>query len=285
MTTLLTARPAAGRDVAQGPSLDTAVGDCGGAAGPPLRLTVGTFGWTDMSGISYGADGLPIRGERDPNAVATRVLGHGVDAPDPDGPPGAIDTTYPALGAAHMDVAVEALATRKTCAVTLMWGDQVEPRWIGISDYVHDLSHTGNSVYLAVTTPTWYQPQTTLKGYPKVLEWYAQQFARLLDRMRAVPLGNGTLLDRSVVIWISDNGSGPDHSGDFLPIVIAGRAGGRLDVQRYLEFAPRPIPWSEVYIPRRTQGDLLAALASLWGIGTFGDPAIARQPMTEILKP
>jgi len=280
MLTLLTARPVRAAGVAEGLSFDTAVGDCGGTAGPPLRLTVGKFAYDDgLAGVSFGADGVAIRGERDPNVAAMRVLGHGVTAPDPNG---ILENIYPALGAAHIDVAVEALATAKACAVTLMWGDYLQPRWLNAFDYLHELSHYNNSIYSAVTT---LMPPATRSDFMKVQIWYAQQLAVLLGRLRSIPLGNGTLLDRSVVVWISETGSGGDHIGYFIPVVIAGRGGGRLDVARFIEVTQRPVPWAEINTVKRTQGDLLAALAQIWGIPSFGDPAIVRQPLTEIFLP
>jgi hypothetical protein len=279
MISLLTAQPAGLGGLAYGPSLDTIVGDCGGAAGPPLRLAIGKFGFEDNPGVSFGANGTAIRGDGDPGAVATRVLGHTVTSPDPAGN---IDDIYPALGAAHMDVLVEALATGKSCAATLMWGDQVSPSWLGSTISIHELSHLSNGLYNGVTSNA--QPSPSGQ-FVALQRWYAQQFASLLDRLRAVPVGPGTLLDRSVVVWISESGSGSDHTGYFIPVVIAGRAGGRLDVGRFLQVKPRPVPIGEVQTIVRTQGDLLAALAGLWGIASFGDPAIARQPLTEILTP
>jgi hypothetical protein len=280
MISLLTAQRAGLAGGTYGPSLDTTVGDCGGAAGPPLRLAVGKLGFEDNPGISFGASGTPaIRGDGDPNAVATRILGHTVTSPDPGGN---INDIYPALGAAHMDVLVEALATGKSCAATLMWGDQVSPSWLGTNTSVHELSHLANSLFSGVTANP---PPSTSGQFVALQRWYAQQFASLLDRLRAIPVGPGTLLDRSVVVWISEAGSGSDHTGYFIPVVIAGRAGGRLDVGRFVQVKPRPVPIAEVQTIVRTQGDLLAALASLWGIANFGDPAIARQPLTEILKP
>jgi len=283
MITLLTARPALTNARADGPSFDTVIGDCGGTAGPPLRLAVGQFGFDDNPGVSFGADGLAIRGERDPRAAAMRVLGHDVTAPDPTGD---IDANYPALGAAHMDVAAEALATSKACVVTLMWGDHVAPRWLGATQSVHELSHLANSLYPTVSS----QPPASDPSNPfvKLQTWYAQQLASLLDRLRATPLGAGTLLDRSVVLWISDSGAGQDHTGAYIPIVIAGGGGGRLDVGRAIEVKPH-IPASGQFIEywsvTRTQGDLLLALAQLWGAPPFGDTRIARQPLAEILKP
>jgi len=280
MLTLLTARPAARGQPAGGPSLDTAVGDCRGAAGPPLRLAVGQFGYDDNPGISFDAGGAPIRGERDPHAAAVRVLGHDVTAPDPAAD---IDVSYPAIGAAQMDVAVEALAKAKTCAVTLMWGDQVVLESLGLTDLIHNVSHFATNDYDAFISAN---PMSD-PGSPfvKLQAWYAAQFASLLARFKNTPLGGGSLLDRSVIVWISESGVGGDHRGSFIPIVIAGRAGGRLDVGRYLQIKPRPMPPADVFTIARTQGDLLAALAGLWGMPTFGDPRITRQPLTEILLP
>lgn len=55
-----------------------------------------------------------------------------------------------------------------------------------------------------------------------------QGFGYLVERMRAIPEGEGTLLDHSVVLATSDVSLGRVHSLDEFPIVIAGSAGGRL---------------------------------------------------------
>ncbi|HXU05049.1 MAG TPA: DUF1552 domain-containing protein [Polyangia bacterium] len=280
MLTLLTARRAALGGPADGPSLDTAVGNCGGAAGPPLRLTVGQFGFDDNPGISFADDATPLRGERDPRAAAMRVLGHDVTAPDPNGD---ISAIYPALGTAHMNVAVEALATAKACVVTLMWGDHVNPTWLGLNATdVHELSHDTIDLYDAVNSKN----APSGNRFVKMQSWYAQQFASLLGQLRSTPLGAGTLLDQSVVVWISESGAGVDHSGAYVPIVIAGGGGGRLDVGRFIEIKPHvamglPV---QTWAIDRTQGDLLQALANLWGMPYFGDVRIARQTLTQILK-
>jgi hypothetical protein len=283
MATLLTARPVVpGSGSAGYPSLDSTIGDCQGAAGPPLRLAVGQFGYDDNPGVSFDAGGA-VRGERDPNLVAARLLGHpATGAPDPTGD---IDAIYPMLGQAHINVAVEALGRAKTCSVALMWGDDFVPKFLGLTQRVHELSHTTSDLYSAAqlsggtvaTTP-----------FGKLQSFYAQMFLSLLDGLSNTPLGAGTLLDQSVVVWISETGQGSDHLGRYIPVVIAGSGGGRLDTGRFIEIKPHaPPPGTFIDIDSivRTQGDLLAALGSLWRIPSFGDPLIARQPLTEILKP
>ncbi len=63
-----------------------------------------------------------------------------------------------------------------------------------------------------------------------------QMFKSLLDRMEsyASPYG-GTLLDDSVAVWMNDLGSGPPHSADNVPFVIAGKAGGGLATGRHVD--------------------------------------------------
>lgn len=53
---------------------------------------------------------------------------------------------------------------------------------------------------------------------------YAQHFARLLTELDSVPEGDGTLLDHTAVVWISEMGTGTHEIVD-MPVVIAGGAG------------------------------------------------------------
>jgi hypothetical protein len=58
---------------------------------------------------------------------------------------------------------------------------------------------------------------------------HARFFKHLLDRLSAYSLPDGgTLLDASVNMWINSISDGPPHSGDDVPIVLAGGAGGFL---------------------------------------------------------
>jgi hypothetical protein len=280
MATLLTALPAASDGSVSGASFDTAVGTCGGSTGPPLRLAVGQFGYDDDPGVSFDAVGVPLRGERDP-VVAARSVGVPVRPIDLTA---SIDSNYPMIGQAHIEVAAEALAAGKTCAVTLMWGDDFVPTFLGLTQRVHELSHTTSDLYAAVQ-----QSGGTVVPTPfgKLQNFYAQMFLALLDQMSNTPVGAGTLLDQSVVVWISETGQGSDHLGRYIPVVIAGSGGGRLDVGRYIQVKPHaPAAGTFIDIDSvvRTQGDLFAALGRLWGVGGFGDPRITRQPLTEILK-
>jgi hypothetical protein len=58
---------------------------------------------------------------------------------------------------------------------------------------------------------------------------HARFFKHLLDRLAAYSLPEGgTLLDASVNLWVNSVSDGPPHSGDDVPHVLAGGAGGFL---------------------------------------------------------
>jgi hypothetical protein len=65
--------------------------------------------------------------------------------------------------------------------------------------------------------------------------WYASVFNDLITRMDAIVEPNGlTLLDNSIVLWISEFGNGQTHDPNNLPIVIAGGGQGRIQTNRHL---------------------------------------------------
>ena len=71
----------------------------------------------------------------------------------------------------------------------------------------------------------------------KGFAWYATAFKDILDAMSAVPEGNGTMLDNSLVMWITEFGDGASHSTMNIPIVLAGGLGGALKTDRYINIS------------------------------------------------
>jgi hypothetical protein len=60
---------------------------------------------------------------------------------------------------------------------------------------------------------------------------HARYFKYFLDRLSAYTLpGGGTLLDSSVNLWVNSVADGPPHSGNNVPHVFAGAAGGFLNM-------------------------------------------------------
>ena len=55
-----------------------------------------------------------------------------------------------------------------------------------------------------------------------------EQFAHMLETLKAIPEGDGNLLDSCCILASTDTSDGRGHSIDDYPILVAGRAGGAL---------------------------------------------------------
>ena len=63
----------------------------------------------------------------------------------------------------------------------------------------------------------------------------------LLDQMKAVQEGEGTLLDNSIVFFSSEIADGNSHKHVDLQVLVAGRAGGQLNPGRHIQYQSEPI--------------------------------------------
>jgi hypothetical protein len=96
-----------------------------------------------------------------------------------------------------------------------------------------------------------------------VEQWFITQFAEVLDRLKGIPEGDGTLFDNTVVFWMNSLNSGFSHTVLNLPTIVA--AGKNIPIRtggRVLE------------APGEPHNKLLAALANSVGVpmNGFGDP-------------
>jgi hypothetical protein len=68
--------------------------------------------------------------------------------------------------------------------------------------------------------------------------WFAVQVAKLMDALAAIPEGNGTVLDHTLIVWTNENGEAHDLSN--IPIVLAGGANGAFSMGRWLQYPTSP---------------------------------------------
>jgi hypothetical protein len=64
--------------------------------------------------------------------------------------------------------------------------------------------------------------------------WWIGQLALFLDRLAAVPEGEGTLLDNTLVLFANHMGDGASHSVQGVPWIVAGHCQGTVRTGRYL---------------------------------------------------
>ncbi len=167
---------------------------------------------------------------------------------------------YPELGTAVMDMLVMALACDLSRVSTLQWNEalgSVTFNWLGHTEDWHDISHKGNS--------------NDVGNQQKidVNRWYAEQLAYLAGRLGAIPEGDGSLLDNTLIVWVNELSRGNAHDRRDMPLVIMGDAQGYFSTGRNLTY-------QGAY-----HNDLLVSVANAMGvdIDTFGEPAYCTGPL------
>ncbi|MCB9614073.1 MAG: DUF1552 domain-containing protein [Sandaracinus sp.] len=83
--------------------------------------------------------------------------------------------------------------------------------------------------------------------------WWVGKYRALLERLAAIPEGDGSMLDYTLVLFCTEVSDGNTHSHHDMPFVLAGNAAGTIATGRVMETGGR------------RHGDLLAALATAMG--------------------
>jgi hypothetical protein len=83
--------------------------------------------------------------------------------------------------------------------------------------------------------------------YARINRWHAAQLAYLMDKMKVIREGERSLLDNSMVLFGSSFSDGNRHDPDNLPILLAGRAGGRIRSGRHIA-CPKRTPLCNLYV-------------------------------------
>lgn len=127
---------------------------------------------------------------------------------------------YPDVVRLQSEIMAMAFACDLTRVGSIMWTNSVGNvpfPWLGFPDLHHDLSHEGDSNADAIGKII------------AINEWYAQQYAYLLDQLAAIPEGDGgSVLDHTLVVWVNELGRGNSHSLRDIPFVLAGNVPGEM---------------------------------------------------------
>jgi len=73
-------------------------------------------------------------------------------------------------------------------------------------------------------------------GYERVTRFYVSQLAYLAGRLQAMPEGEGSVLDNTCLLWLSNMWSGSRHDNSTLPLLTVGGLGGKLATGRVLNY-------------------------------------------------
>jgi hypothetical protein len=148
------------------------------------------------------------------------------------------------------DLLVLAFQTDLTRIATFVFandGSNRSYRFLEVPEGHHDLSHHGND-------------KAKLAKIQKINEFHVAQYAYLLEKLKAVKEGDGTLLDSCMIVYGSGISDGNRHNHNELPILLGGKAGGTIKTGRHVRY-PRDTPLNNLYLSMLERMD--AAVDSL----------------------
>lgn len=122
-----------------------------------------------------------------------------------------------------MALAFQTDTTRISSFIAAHDGSNRQYPFIGVSDGHHDLSHHQND-------------PAKKEKIAKINQFHTTQFAYFLQRLKAIPEGEGTLLDNCMIVYGSGLGDGNAHNHDNLPVLLAGRGGGTVRPGRHIVY-------------------------------------------------
>jgi hypothetical protein len=120
------------------------------------------------------------------------------------------------------DIIAIAFQTDKTRVATLLLARDLGALYypfLGVSQGHHAISHNNNS-----------------DGYERIARFHLSQLAYLATKLDSMPEGDGTVLDHSCLMWLSNMWIGRKHDNTRLPLVLAGGLGGTLKTGRTLDY-------------------------------------------------
>ena len=130
--------------------------------------------------------------------------------------PAGIPATFGEHAKLMFDLLALAWETDLTRVATFMLGREITGRTyaeIGVPDAHHPISHHQRD-------------PAKLAKLTKINQYHVQLFAQFLERLRSTPDGDGTLLDRSMIVYGAGMADSNTHGSQDLPILLAGGGAG-----------------------------------------------------------
>jgi len=137
----------------------------------------------------------------------------------------------------QFDMIALAWQANMTRVSTFMMAKEVSMRTypnLQITDAFHPLSHHQND------------PDKIAK-LVRIQNWHTQAFAKFVKKLSAMPDGDGTVLDHSIVLFGSNMSNSDLHNNDPLPNVVLGGGYGRIKGGQHLKF-PQDTPHANLLL-------------------------------------
>jgi hypothetical protein len=151
--------------------------------------------------------------------------------------PAGIPMTFPEYARLMFDLQVVAFQADLTRVTTLMIGREGSMRVypeIEVPDPHHPLTHHRNN-------PEW------IEKVAKINCLHTEVFAYFLEKLKATKEAGGTLLDHSMIVYVSGLSDGNRHSHEDIPVLVAGHGDGSLRPGRHIVYK-KGTPMTNLYL-------------------------------------
>ena len=130
---------------------------------------------------------------------------------------------------AQFDIAAAALAAGLTNVITITSGlGGLSPSYKGFSNMgQHSAGHSNPD------------PELGVRGseiYRRAHHFMAERTADLMKKLQGIPEGGGTMLDNTLIVFMSDSANRQHSDGFSWPVVLLGNLGGRLKSGRLVNY-------------------------------------------------
>lgn len=140
------------------------------------------------------------------------------------------------------DMLVLALWTDSTRVCSFMLDHEQSNRYFdfipGVKGMWHAMSHWGDISGRTEDDDgktSWSSKEVKLKQYLTVIEYHNSIVAQFFKRLDSIKEEGGSLLDNSMFLYGSPFSDGHEHSSDNIPVMIAGKGGGKLKTGRQMK--------------------------------------------------
>jgi hypothetical protein len=151
--------------------------------------------------------------------------------------PAGVPASFEAHAKLLFDLQVLAYQTDLTRVITFMLGRELSGRTfpeLGVSEGHHAVSHHQEDA-------------TKLAHLEKIKTFQSTLFAYYLEKLRAVPDGDGSLLDHMLIIYGAGMADSNLHSTTDLPLVLAGGLSGAIKGGRHVKY-PSATPLANLHL-------------------------------------
>lgn len=180
------------------------------------------LGYADRNTLGEYLDAL-----RDVEQRIQKAERHAATTPLPDMvQPLGIPESFDEHAQLMVDLQFLALQADVTRVITFQTSREQSGRqfpFIGVPESHHETSHHQGDPY-------------KIGQNTKINTYFMLLFAKLAEKMRDTPDGDGSLLDHSLLFWGSPMGSGDLHSPYDMPVALVGGGCGTLTGGRYLQY-------------------------------------------------